>query len=116
MWKNSQELHVRGVWQGVFGAAGAAAAHPDAYGREALQVRCNYDWPAAACLLQRVLTAGGKKVCGKEFAQGSAMTMHRRVHTGERPLKCDYPGCDKRFSESSNLSKHRKSGSRWWWW
>ena len=37
------------------------------------------------------------------------MTMHKRVHTGERPLKCDYPGCDKRFSESSNLSKHRKS-------
>jgi len=37
------------------------------------------------------------------------MTMHKRVHTGERPLMCDYPGCGKMFSESSNLSKHRKS-------
>lgn len=39
------------------------------------------------------------------------MTMHKRVHTGERPLVCDFPGCGKRFSESSNLSKHRKSKS-----
>jgi len=37
------------------------------------------------------------------------MTMHKRVHTGERPLRCDFPECGKRFSESSNLSKHRKS-------
>ncbi|KAI9848129.1 MAG: zinc-finger protein [Thelocarpon superellum] len=48
-------------------------------------------------------------VCGKRFAQGSACTMHRRIHTKERPLKCTFPGCDKTFSESSNLSKHKKN-------
>lgn len=25
--------------------------------------------------------------------------MHIRTHTKERPLQCDYPGCDKRFGE-----------------
>jgi hypothetical protein len=32
---------------------------------------------------------------------------HLRTHTKEKPLKCDI--CHKRFSESSNLAKHRKT-------
>lgn len=33
------------------------------------------------------------------------MTMHKRVHTGERPLMCDFPGCGKRFSEYGRVLK-----------
>ena len=32
-----------------------------------------------------------------------------RIHSGEKPYACVYPGCFKRFSESSNLSAHEKT-------
>jgi hypothetical protein len=32
-----------------------------------------------------------------------------RIHSGEKPYACVYPGCFKRFSQSSNLSAHEKT-------
>lgn len=32
-----------------------------------------------------------------------------RTHTGQKPFQCDYPNCEKRFSQSSNLASHKKS-------
>ena len=32
-----------------------------------------------------------------------------RIHSGEKPYACVFPGCFKRFSQSSNLSAHEKT-------
>ncbi|XP_049657472.1 zinc finger protein 672-like isoform X1 [Accipiter gentilis] len=45
--------------------------------------------------------------CGKRFLQRSDLTIHQRRHTGERPYGC--PECGRRFSVSSNLAKHRRA-------
>jgi uncharacterized Zn-finger protein len=31
------------------------------------------------------------------------------THTGEKPHKCTYPGCNKRFSEKGNMKTHFKT-------
>ncbi|XP_042327742.1 zinc finger protein 775, partial [Sceloporus undulatus] len=44
--------------------------------------------------------------CGKGLVSWSALTIHRRIHTGERPYRCS--DCRKSFSQKPNLVRHRR--------
>lgn len=45
-------------------------------------------------------------ICGKGFAQKDKLTIHYRVHTGDKPYMCSH--CDKRFTKKEYLVMHER--------
>ena len=49
--------------------------------------------------------------CGAGFRGWSDYRSHERIHTGEKPYKCDVDGCDFASAHAGGLTRHKRTHS-----
>lgn len=50
----------------------------------------------------------GVSNCHHMLASRAALAMHMKGHAAAKVYRCDYPGCDAEFTQSSNLTRHTR--------
>lgn len=51
------------------------------------------------------------KLCSRGFNTAGNLSRHKKVHTGEKKYKCQYPGCESKFARSDSCMQHYKTHS-----
>lgn len=51
------------------------------------------------------------ETCAKPFSDSSSLARHRRTHSGKRPYKCPYADCQKTFTRRTTLTRHQNHHS-----
>jgi len=44
--------------------------------------------------------------CGRPFATARNLRLHQRIHTGDKPFVCEFPGCGMRYPYPTHLKRH----------
>ena len=99
----------------IFNDKGAFRKHQLTHGEKLYQCKvCSKKFLDNSKLRRHSLVHSGEKpfrcdICNKKFSLDFNLRTHLRIHSGEKPYACIFPGCFKRFSQSSNLSAHEKT-------
>lgn len=48
-------------------------------------------------------------ICGKTYGKTSHLRAHLRGHIGNKPFACDWAHCNKSFTRSDELQRHRRT-------
>ena len=49
------------------------------------------------------------ETCGKTFSSWSNFSLHMKSHSGEKPIKCNFPNCLYATAQSTKLARHKAS-------